>query len=317
MHSHSECRAQRGFTLIEIVVALTISAVLVGFVAYFVSAPIDAYVDHAARSRMAESTENVSRMMVDDLRHALPNSVRVSNVGNYAVVEMLRVKGMAYFRPNGVLPDTTTVPILTSAARGLDFALADDRFSVFGLLDPNVVPPAYPTQGTLLGGYLVIGNTGVGAQGSAYQIGGAGPRVITPVGTQIRLNRHATTFEETITLDPKFLFANPMPVTLTRVFWVEGPVTYVCNANANSRSLRRFSGYPITATGPANESAAQLGVATTSLLADNVASCRLDCGPNSNVCQGGIVIDIGIQRAVAGGNETLRVFEQVALDNEK
>jgi MSHA biogenesis protein MshO len=314
MSRHFPASGHGGFTLIEMVVALTISAVLIGFVTYFVSAPMDAYVDHAARSRLTESSENVSRMMLDDLRNALPNSVRVSNVGNRAIVEVLRVNGMAYFQPQGVLPSSGALP---DTVRGLNFAMADDRFSTFGTLAPDVVAPAYPATGTGLGGgHLVIGNLGTGATTNAYQLTGAGPNVITPVGMTLRLNRDPATNEETITLNPSFLFTNPAPTNLTRVFWVQGPVTYVCNANANSRSLRRYSGYNITAALPASENAAQLSSAQVTLLADNVTSCRFDCGANPNVCTD-IVIDMSVTRAVAGGNETVQVFEQVALDNGK
>jgi MSHA biogenesis protein MshO len=306
-----------GFTLIEMVIALTISAVLVGFAAFFVSAPMDAYVDHAARKDLTESSENIGRVMVNDLRSALPNSVRVRNVGNQSVVELLRVGGMGYYQPQGVLPADVT---LTEQDRGLDFAIEDVRFSTFGTIAPNVVAVPLPAPGTLIGGYLATGNMGAdsGATRNAYQIDGPGTKVITPLGMQIRLNR-AANGEETISLNPGFTFTNPMPVALTRMYWVEGPVSYICNSNANSRSLRRFAKYTISQDPPANESAAQFSAAetTNTLLADNVSSCRFFCFPNENVCSGTIVIEISVDRVLPDATEVIRVFEQVPLDNNK
>jgi MSHA biogenesis protein MshO len=315
MHPAHQNRS-RGFTLIEMVVALTISAVLVGFAAFFVSAPMDAYVDHAARKELTESSENISRMMLNDLRSALPNSVRVRNVGNQSVVEMLRVSGMGYYQPQGVLLAQGT---LTEQDRGLDFAIADERFSTFGLA-PDIAAAPFPGLGTLLPGYLVTGNMGMGPEPGtdAYRINAPGTTVITPAGMQIRLNRDPSG-EETISLPPGFTFTNPMPVALTRMFWVEGPVSYICNSNANTRSLRRFAKYTISQDPPANESAAQFSAAgaTNTLLADNVSSCRFVCLPSEDVCSGSIVIEVAVDRVLPDAIEVIRVFEQVPLDNGK
>jgi len=320
----------RGFTLLELVVALAISAVLVGFTAYLVTAPMNAYVDHAARGELTSSSESISRMMVDDLRRALPNSVRVRTSGNRVILEMLRVNGMGYFQRQGVLPVSQTNAALLPADRGLDFAAADNRFSIFGSLLPNLAMPNYPATGTrlqlppLADGHLVIGNLGYqngsGVAYDAYRTSGGGAKVITPVGMQFRLNKDPISYEETITLSSAFRFADPGALTsVTRVFWVQTPVSYICNTNANARTLRRYIGYPITAAPPTAETSSQLSGATMTLVADNVTSCMFTCVGNTNVCPGTIAIDIVVSNASATGgvNQIIRVLERVPLDNAR
>jgi len=307
--------SSRGFTMIEMVIALTISAVLVGFATYFITAPMDAYVDHAARAQLTASSENITRTMTDDLKNAVPNSVRISSSGGRTILELLRVEGMAYFRPQGALSGPSSIP---TSARELSFGAADGQFSTFGSISPGTATSPYGGPGVELpGGHLVIGNLGYnsGIGTDAYRVAGGSPNVITPSGTKIWLNRDPLTHEETITLDPLFRFTSPVPANVTRVFWVRTPVTYICNTNTNT--LRRFSEYPITDTTPTDEGSPQFSGARMSLLAENVVSCRFECGPNNDRCQSLFVVDMTVARAAGPENDVLRVLEQVPLDNAK
>ena len=64
-----------GFTLIELIVALTISALVVGFIVTFIAVPVQAHLAQARRSELAASREAVTHWMSQDVRGALPNSI--------------------------------------------------------------------------------------------------------------------------------------------------------------------------------------------------------------------------------------------------
>lgn len=130
---------QSGFTLIELVVALTISAIVVGFVAMFVSVPVQAHFAQARRSELAASAEAVTQWMSQDVRRALPNSVRTGMVGARPFVEIISFAGIAIYR------DDT-----------LDIAVPDDQFDVV----------EFPAASTT---HVVVNNRGVAGQ-NAYAL---------------------------------------------------------------------------------------------------------------------------------------------------
>ena len=88
-----------GFTLIELVVGIVLSAIVIGFAALFMSTPVDAYFAQSRRSGLVDSSDAITRRLADDLRHALPNSVRIRNAGTRAIVELLVVEKVAFYRP--------------------------------------------------------------------------------------------------------------------------------------------------------------------------------------------------------------------------
>ena len=128
---------QGGFTLIELIVALTISVVVVGFAASFIAVPVQAHLAQTRRSELAASAEAVTLRMSRDIRRGLPNSVRVATVGGRPAIEMISFRGVSIYRDDTL---TTGTP--------------DAAFDVVAL-------PPMSTQ------FVVINNTGIGVQ-SAY-----------------------------------------------------------------------------------------------------------------------------------------------------
>ena len=98
--------SNRGFTLIELVVAIAISSIVVVFAAMFISAPLAAYDTHSRRAVLVADTSGAWPRMQGDLRSALPNSLRTGRNGNFVVIEMLPVLDMARY-----MTVTTAMPI--------------------------------------------------------------------------------------------------------------------------------------------------------------------------------------------------------------
>ncbi len=279
-----------GFTLIEVVVALVISAILAGFVAMMVGVPVDAYMDQSERAQLTQSAATISRSLAQDLRNVLPNSVRIRNVGDRSIIEMLQVDAMSFYVPAGAYE-------AAGQPANLDHEFAStpgDRFRLYGRV--NIEPPLY----------LVTGHSGASGA-SAYEM----QNVIAAGFNLVEI----APGEDEITLSSGFAFTNVD--SLRRMFWVSRPVTYICNADAGT--LRVYRDYPITSNMPTSEASSQLSSssARSALLADNLASCSFTCGAGgtSGVCNEWLRFEAALIRETSSGDETVRVFEQIALND--
>lgn len=83
--------AQRGFTLIEMVVVMTITGILVAIVALFIRRPMEGVIDSTRRVALADAADTALRRMARDIRTALPNSLRVTQSGGTWYIEFLPV----------------------------------------------------------------------------------------------------------------------------------------------------------------------------------------------------------------------------------
>jgi len=152
----------RGFTLIELVIAITISAIVVIFAAMFISAPLGAYDTQSRRTALVADTSGAWPRMEADLREALPNSLRAHRNGSYVVIEMLKVLNVGRYT---TLPSTlsfTTAGAYSSGTpqylsvnnRGIPGANA---YTLTGSMVPATVNPPDPTA--VPGEYLITVNS--------------------------------------------------------------------------------------------------------------------------------------------------------------
>jgi MSHA biogenesis protein MshO len=81
----------------EVVIAMVISSVVLIFAAMFIVAPVDAYEANGLRNDMVASTATAWPRIEDDIRLALPNSVRARPNGNYVALELLQTCGYARY----------------------------------------------------------------------------------------------------------------------------------------------------------------------------------------------------------------------------
>src|SRR5690349_19041624 len=75
-------RHQGGVTLIEMIVVILITGIIGSMVVVFMRRPVDGYLDTARRAELSDIADTALRRISRDLRRALPNSVRVTSVGN-------------------------------------------------------------------------------------------------------------------------------------------------------------------------------------------------------------------------------------------
>jgi prepilin-type N-terminal cleavage/methylation domain-containing protein len=79
---------QRGFTLLELVVAISISAIVVSFMVMFIVTPVESYLAQARRAELVSSADIVANNMAADLRVASLGNVRYTNNGTTEVLEI-------------------------------------------------------------------------------------------------------------------------------------------------------------------------------------------------------------------------------------
>jgi MSHA biogenesis protein MshO len=277
-----------GFTLIELMVTLVVSAIVVSFVSMFISGPVRGFMDQARRARLVDAADSALQRIGRDVRRALPNSVRTTSAGGVVALEVLSTVDGGRYRAQ---PPGT-------AAQVLDFAAADGSFNVLGPFT-QVTKPFTSTSY-----YLAIYNVGVpGAD--AYELA----NVITPAATQIDIAVDGATGEDRVTLSPAFRFAYGSPSQ--RVFLVDGPVTYLCSTVAGT--LTRYQGYSIATSQAARDSNAELlaAGASASLIADQLTGCTFTYTPGSAE-RGGLLV---LQFTISSQGESVSLLSQVHVDN--
>jgi len=288
---------QVGFTLVELVTSIVLTAIVLGFATLFMTTPVDAYFAQTRRTELLGTADDIKQPFERDLGRALPNSVRIRNAGSRAIVEMILVDQVGFF--------STTA---TDTSTALQLKSFDQNFAVFGQIIPGRTAN-YELTGELNGARLVVGNS---VTNNAYALNS---KVITPATTKIDVAPNAGI--DAIKLTPAFNFNVTPPPSKSRIFLVSTPVTYICNSAAGARSLRRYSGYAIYPGIPTAETSAQLAGASDTLLATGISSCVVACtaiGAGS-ICQKALALEMQVSRAAAAGNESIRVFSQVALDD--
>lgn len=248
-----------GFTLVEMVVVITIVAILAAGAALFIRNPTQAFIDSENRANLTDRADTALRRMARDIRNALPNSVRTTTSGLNNFIEFVPVKSAGRYR--------AAVGIATGD-NPLDFSLSADSFDVLG---PSVTVAA--------GDKLVIYNLGI-PDSDVYE--GTNSRVLQTTGNLSVLSFSGGVFPQ----------ASPS----SRFFVVSTPVSYACDM-ANG-VLLMYSGYAIQPNQPASVAVLN-GLATARQLATNLTSCQINYVPGILQRSGIITIYLGFTQDVA------------------
>lgn len=261
----------RGFTLIEMIISLTLISLLAVVAAPLLRLPLAGWMDASRRSALTQSLDIAHAKLADDFARALPNSVRVRTVGGRVLIETLEVRASGQHRAGlslaaQVCPAACTT-VLTKDA--LEAGCTETCFTSIGALDGDA-PAA--------GDWVVVNPLGPGVPGGDPYFGG---NVAVGGGIKTRLQATAAAPEGTRLTIAGHSFPS---LAANRRFWlVATPVTWDCNPT--TQTLTRRWGYAISAAQPAAFAAA----ANASPLATNVAACAVRYTPAGAVGRGGLV----------------------------
>jgi MSHA biogenesis protein MshO len=278
---------QRGMTLIELVVVITLSVIVVTFMANFIIVPMNAYSGETQRALLSDAADGALRLLGRDLRAALPNSVRVSSSGSVVALEFIATIDGARYLDSGPL---------SNASLWLDFTTADAAFSTTVPFSEITLPYSSTSN------YLVIYNVGVSGA-NAYAMS----NVITPAGTSISITAGSTANQNLVTLNPGFQFSYGSPGK--RVYLASGPVSYLCDTGAGT--LTRYAGYAILATQPTSATSLTAAGASSGLVATNVSACQFTYSAGAAQRDG--LASLALQ--LSSNGQSVQLLHQVHLVN--
>lgn len=293
----SRAPRQAGLSLIELVVAIVVVAIIVAVVGYFLL-PLRQAVDLTVRAELTDAADNALQRIGREVRLALPNSVRIPG-GSGQVVEFLPVVTAGRYRVEGY---GAGAPIGTPCSPGVP---ESDRL-LFGAVDT-----CFKTIGTVEAAItdahrLVLNNYGEGFPGqNAYEAAGAvnWRQIANPVpvaGSHDRINfTSGTALDRTLHDSPG-----------RRYYVVADPVSFSCDLGTGR--LTRHEGYG--APQPAQPTGGALGAGN--LLAGNVSRCVFEYQPNVAPGIGVVTLRLGLSKALSGGGvETIELVHAIHVRN--
>ena len=229
------------------------------------------------RAELSDTADGALLRITRDLRGALPNSIRVTQVGAAYYLEYLPIADGGRYRAQAAGDGSGDI---------LDFTSGTD--SSFDILGPGVTAAASQ--------YLVVYNLGLDSQTSAWQ--GGNRRSVTSSGTVTNLAFSAS--------------GSPLPLESpsNRFFLVSTPVTYVCDPTAGS--IRRYSGYGApAATQPTN-----FGSGTNALLAQQVKACSFIYDAGASQRLGQLSLWIQLENNAGDNPEQVSLYREVVVNND-
>lgn len=275
-------RAAQGFTLVELIVSIVIATVLLAFMAVFVTGPVDMYFAQTRRAELVDSSDAGWKRIDEEIRGAVPNSLRRSRNGSFEALELLQAIDVARYQnlPGNADP------------RDLEIGTSDGEFTTAGRF--ATVGDGFDRDDM----FLVINNS---IATNAYD----GANVITPSPTRIQLADSATLPGELdVTLSPAPTFLTDSPSR--RMFLVTGAVSYLCNEAAGT--LTRYTSYGIN---PAQiNTAAGFAGATATPIARNLSACNFTVTPGTATHGEVVTLRLTFTRAGDASGERMTVMRQ-------
>ena len=274
--SHAAARRpQRGFTLVELIISMVLISLLSLVAAPLLRIPMVAWMDASRRAGLSNDLDLAHTKLAEDLRRALPGSVRVRTVGARTMLEYMEVRAYGRFRagPSGaaqVCPATCFGPGMNDV---LQAACSETCFTHLGTLEGD--PPVPGTDWVVadaLGGNVYLG-------GNVAVAGGSKSRLTAYNAGSGRVDLAAHVF--------------PAVAASKRFYLVSNPVTYECDLG--TQRLTRYWGYPVSALQPA-----AFGGGSNAPLATGVQACSLRYVPAGGLNKGGVVnVTLRLARAAA------------------
>lgn len=282
--------AARGVTLIELVLAMVIVAIIVGTTIYF-AYPLREAADLTVRASLTDAADNALQRISREVRLALPNSLRNPAGCGTSCIEFIPVRTAGRYRaePSGAKCDTGAD---AAGSDELAFDVADDCFKSIG----TVANADTITNSD----FLVLNNYGAGFSGQdAYATAPPMNRAAITQAVEQALARERINFASST-------FTRSLHDSAGKRFYVvTTPITYVCAGG----SLKRHSGYTY---GQTFADVAGVTIAT------NVSSCSFDYSASAVAPQVGLLtatITLSAARSGSGGLETVNLYQSIHVSS--
>jgi len=300
---------RRGFTLIEFVLTIVLVGIIVAATVYF-TYPVLQTVDIEARAELTDIADNSLQRIGREVRLALPNSVRATNVGGAQFVEFLPIRTAGRYRAEaGSVSAGSDCPadgVAAPAADQLSFDVSDTCFKTIG--------PVVDVASITTNDFLVFNNYGCpsppttcfdgqNAYATAAPLNRIKISTVTDEGTRVRFSFVGTALDRSLHDSPG-----------KRFFVVIGngttpePVSYVCDPSL--RTVVRRWGYTMSPTQPTSFTGG-----LSAQIASDVTRCNFDYLPNVAPQIGLLTLRLTLSRAVSTGIETVSLYHSVHVSN--
>jgi len=280
---------ESGFTLVEMVMVITIIGIISAIVAVFIKVPVDAYFDSARRAALTDTADTAVRRMARDLHKALPNSVRNPND---QCIEFIPTKAGGRYR-TGV--DSS------GGGNPLNFSAADTGFNMLGLNS------ALPTnQQIAADDVIVVYNLGIPGSDAYVSTGG---NINTAAVTSVVSGTGTLTNETFIGITSRQF---PLPSGSNRFHVIPGGekiVSFLCSGGTLWRKANYV--YPTSIADTTACSTSVAGGGTIAILAKN-ASCSFVY--NGSDLQRNGLVQMTLSLTDTSG-ETVSLYHEVHVDN--
>lgn len=282
---------QNGFSLLELILVVVLLGVLASGAGLLITKPIEAYSDQLRRQQLVDQAEMALRQIARDVRRALPNSIRTRTVGAVTALEMINTIDGARYRDENETG-------LGGPEDILEFAGSDKEFNFLGKLN-------FLTGALLPDQRIVIYNT---APGNIYQdaINDNDFGIITSTSTGLTI---ATSInypnEHHVTMLNSFSFTQQSPGQ--RAFFVDGPISYVCDLSAGNNNITRYRSYDYQNPQPVS---APVG-ASSGRVVTKLSACDISYTAGT-ASRGGILT---LEITVTDSGENITLLHQVHVVN--
>lgn len=289
---------QSGFSLIELIVVVVLLGILGSVGGLLILQPIEAYDDQVRRQQLVDQGEMALRQIARDVRRALPNSLRVSNVGSGWAVEMVNTVDAARYR------DDVGAGFAAAANRLQFIPPGDSSFNLLGQF-PTITPPATLASNLR----LVIYST---SSDAVYDDASANLNsgIITSSANTINVAEVSAAgvdneFQITLANAHRFPLRSPQQ----RVFLVDGPVSYVCNPATGQ--IVRYANYSYRDRNNQPQSAADFSGGNSGLVVSQVNSCDLTYQAGTSQRAGVLTVSIEVEDS----GESINLLHQINVVN--
>ena len=277
--------AAAGFTLVEMVVTLVLFGLIAVSMAVFFRPAVDAWLATRTRSTLAAQADNAMRLMLREVRSAVPNSIRTPSTSCF---ELVPTKAGGRLRLGADTVNGSSQPV--------DLAVATSGFDV---LSPLAAAPA-------VGDWVVVDNQNAG---DVYS--GANRSAITAVATpattagRSRLAINALQFPQGYD-SGRFSVVNQADQA---VFYVCSGASTTLNGSGDAPGvLYRLKGYGFNASTPASCPATTGG----DVVASGIRSCRFLYTANQGATQQSGYISLQLEFTRNGETASLVTGAHVA-----
>ncbi|MCM2319750.1 MAG: type II secretion system GspH family protein [Pseudomonas sp.] len=276
---------QRGFTLVELILVIVLSAIVGVMVSSVLSRPLEGFVVQSRRAELVDIGAGALNRMQRDIRMAVPGSLRVSADGQ--ALELLLIHSGGRYLPNRPLDNSLNLSATPDAQCNGPLVAGVPSCDVLQVFATDFAPPA--------SGWLVIAS-------SPFSWVVSNPGNITPTGTSFtRLAESDTAAYPGICLirvtPPGGAFAFAAPSAQRRIYFADRVVGYRCSGG----QLLRYEHDQLQATLPAALPA------TGRLQADRVESCDFRYASASGLAT--------LRLNIGAAGESIRLAQQVQVNN--